>query len=58
MVNSLSKKLLDVLVCPKCRGNLSYKEAKSRLNCKKCKLAYRIENGIPIMLVEEAERLK
>ena len=58
MANELSKKLLDVLACPKCRGNLRYDKAKSRLICKKCRLAYRIEEGIPIMLVEEAEKLK
>ena len=58
MVKELSKKLLDVLVCPKCRGNLHYEAAKSRLVCKKCKLDYRIENGIPIMLIEEAKKLK
>lgn len=58
MALKLSKKLLDVLVCPKCKGNLKYDKAKSRLTCKKCKLAYRIENGIPIMLIEEAEKLK
>ena len=53
----LSKKLLDVLACPKCKGNLDYEKAKQRLLCGKCGLAYRIEEGIPIMLVEEAEKL-
>jgi len=53
----LSKKLLDVLACPKCRGKLVYEKAKNRLVCKKCRLAYRVEDGIPIMLVEEAETL-
>lgn len=54
----LSKKLLNILACPKCKGNLIHEPAKSRLVCKKCRLAYRIEEGIPIMLVEEAEKLK
>jgi len=58
MSEELSKKLLDVLACPKCKGDLRYENAKSRLTCKKCKLAYRVEDGIPIMLVEEAEKLK
>ncbi len=57
MANELSKKLLDILACPKCRGNLMHEKAKSRLTCKKCRLAYRIEEGIPIMLVEEAEKI-
>jgi len=54
----LSKKLLDVLACPKCKGDLDYEKAKQRLACRKCRLAYRIEEGIPIMLVEEAEKIK
>jgi len=57
MAGELSKKLLDVLACPKCKGSLKYEKAKSRLVCKKCRLAYRVEDGIPIMLVEEAERI-
>ena len=58
MAEELSKKLLDVLACPKCKGNLKYEKAKQRLTCKKCRLAYRIEEGIPIMVVEEAEKIK
>jgi len=57
MVEELSKKLLKVLACPKCKGGLKYEKAKQRLTCKKCRLAYRVEQGIPIMLVEEAEKL-
>lgn len=57
MAKELGKKLLDVLACPKCKGKLSYEKAKSRLVCKKCRLAYRVEDNIPIMLVEEADRL-
>ncbi len=58
MPKELPKKLLQVLACPKCKGDLSYEKAKQRLLCNKCRLAYRIEDGIPIMLVEEAEKLK
>ena len=50
--------LLDVLACPKCKGNLKDDRPKSRLICDKCKLAYRVEDGIPIMLIEEAEKVK
>lgn len=57
-MQGLNKKLLDVLACPKCKGDLKYERAKQRLECKKCRLAYRIEEGIPIMLVEEAEKIK
>lgn len=54
----LSKELLEVLACPKCKGSLDYMEKEQKLICNNCKLAYRIEDGIPVMLVEEAERLE
>ena len=58
MGEGLSKKLLDVLACPKCKGGLKYEKAKQKLLCSKCRLAYRIEQGIPLMLVEQAEKIK
>ena len=54
----LSRELLEVLACPKCKGGLDYKKKEEKLVCKKCRLAYRVEEGIPVMLIEEAERLK
>jgi len=56
-MHGLSKELLEVLACPKCKGSLEYKKRKQKLVCSKCRLAYRVENGIPVMLVEEAEKL-
>jgi hypothetical protein len=53
----IDNELLKVLACPKCKGFLKYEKAKQRLLCKKCGLAYRIEEGIPIMLVEKAEKI-
>ena len=52
---ALSKELLDILVCPKCKGPLRYDEGKNRLYCDTNKLAFRIEDDIPILLIEEAE---
>jgi|TARA_B100002003_G_C13747981_1_gene372638 uncharacterized protein YbaR (Trm112 family) len=57
MAKEIPKKLLEVLACPKCKGNLQYKKTLQNLECKKCKLAYHIEDGIPIMLIEEAEKI-
>lgn len=54
----LDKKLLELLACPKCRGKLIYKKTLQKLECKKCKLAYKIESGIPILLKEKAEKTK
>ncbi len=52
----LSPELLRILVCPQCRGDLVYDEARQQLTCNACRLRYRIEDDIPVMLVEEAER--
>jgi len=53
---TLDKKLLDILACPKCKGVLQYKDAKEdeSLSCLKCMLKYKVEGGIPIMLIDEA----
>ncbi len=54
----LSDKLLSILVCPNCKTDLDYNENENRLICGPCNLSYKIENGIPNMLVDEAEKLK
>jgi uncharacterized protein YbaR (Trm112 family) len=53
----LPEKLLEKLVCPKCRGKLEYLADKDRLVCGQCQLAYRIKDNIPVLLVDEAEKL-
>lgn len=55
---ALDRKLLEILACPKCKGPLIYDEERNRLICEACRLAYRIEDDIPIMLIEEAEPLE
>ena len=54
---TVSPQLLAILVCPKCKGELEYKEADSELVCHKCRLKYAIRDGIPIMLIDEATPL-
>lgn len=54
----IKEELLKILVCPKCKGKLYYDKERDALICKKCKLLYRIKDGIPIMIVEKAEVLK
>ena len=51
---SIDKELLDILVCPKCKGELVLEEDESGLICNVCRLKYRIEDEIPIMLIDEA----
>ncbi len=55
---SIDPDLLKILACPKCKGDLEYDEENDRLICRNCKLAYRIEDGIPIMLIDEAEQIE
>ncbi len=67
----LDKELLDILACPKCKSeiieknedgkeekkqiNLEYDEKNQKLICHNCRLNYKIEDDIPIMLIDEAE---
>ncbi|MGE5176663.1 MAG: Trm112 family protein [Hyphomicrobiales bacterium] len=53
----IADELLELLVCPQCRGDLTYDRDADRLVCPACRLAYPIVDGIPVMLVEEAERI-
>ena len=52
----LSRELLELIVCPKCKGRLIYIEKDAKLNCDSCRLIYRIEDDIPILLIDEAEK--
>ena len=55
MSEELDEELLEILACPACKGDILYDKAKQKLICQKCKRRYSIKDGIPIMLVEEAE---
>jgi uncharacterized protein YbaR (Trm112 family) len=52
----LPEKLLEILACPKCKGDLNYDRDNDKLICEKCRLRYRVEDDIPIMLIDEAEK--
>jgi uncharacterized protein len=51
---SLSPRLLEILVCPKCKSELEYRESEQALLCPKCRLRYAVRDDIPIMLIDEA----
>jgi len=53
----MDPKLLEILVCPLCKGPLLYRKAQAELVCKADKLAYPIRDDIPVMLEEEAREL-
>jgi uncharacterized protein YbaR (Trm112 family) len=54
----MDAKLLEILVCPICKGALEYRKSEAELVCPKCKLAFPIRDDIPIMLEEEARTLE
>ena len=53
----LDEKLLEILVCPKCKGELEYRTEQNELACHVCKLRYEVRDDIPIMLIDEAKPL-
>jgi hypothetical protein len=53
----VDKELLDILACPKCKGDLVLMENPESLVCEACKLRYPIRDDIPVMLIDEAEPL-
>ena len=53
----LSEKLLEMLACPKCKGEVTYDRSNDKVTCEPCKLAYPVRDGIPVMLVDEATEL-
>jgi uncharacterized protein YbaR (Trm112 family) len=55
---AIQKDLLDILACPKCKGDIRLNEAEDGLICDSCKLLYHIKDDIPVMLIDEAEKLE
>ena len=53
---AVDKELLDILVCPSCRGEVGYREQEEVIVCTQCGLRYPVRDDIPVMLIEEAER--
>lgn len=53
----MDAKLLDILVCPICKGPLVYRKAEQELVCRPCRLAFPVRDGIPVMLEDEARKL-
>ena len=53
----LAPELLEILVCPKCKGDLEYRQEPEVLVCHACRLVYPVEDEIPIMLIDEARPL-
>ncbi|HDR14728.1 MAG TPA: Trm112 family protein [Desulfobacteraceae bacterium] len=55
---AITKELLDILACPKCKGDIHLNEKGDGLVCERCRLLYEIRDDIPVMLIEEAKSLE
>ena len=55
---AISKELLEILACPKCKGEIHLNDAGDGLICEACRLVYEIRDDIPIMLIDEAKPLE
>jgi uncharacterized protein len=53
----MDSKLIQILVCPVCKGSLVYKKTEMELICKPCRLGYPVKDDIPVMLEDEARKL-
>ncbi|PKO60402.1 MAG: hypothetical protein CVU24_13090 [Betaproteobacteria bacterium HGW-Betaproteobacteria-18] len=54
---ALSPELVAILVCPQCKGTLTLEPAETGFICPACRLRYPVREGIPVMLVDEAEKI-
>jgi uncharacterized protein YbaR (Trm112 family) len=53
----MDPRLLDIIVCPICKGPLLYRKTEQELICRADRLAYAIRDGIPVMLEDAARKL-
>ena len=55
---TIDDKLLEIIACPKCKGDLYLNEDKNGLICEHCRLIYEIREDIPILLIDEAKSIE
>ena len=54
---AVDQQLLDILICPNCKGNVEYRPSEQKIVCVgQCRYAYPVRDDIPIMLIDEAEK--
>jgi len=54
----ISKELVKILCCARCRGELSYSPEKNTLTCRKCERVYRVHDDVPVMIDEDNQKLQ
>ena len=52
----IDAKLLKILACPACKEDVEYDEKNKKLICEGCGLKYPVKDGIPVMIIDEAEK--
>ena len=57
-ISKESLNILDILACPRCKGDIYLNKTEDGLICDQCNLLYEIKEGIPVMLIEEAKNIK
>ena len=55
---AISRELLEILACPKCKGDVVLNQQESGLVCSACRLVYPVRDDIPVMLIDEATKLE
>ncbi|HET6413771.1 MAG TPA: Trm112 family protein [Anaeromyxobacter sp.] len=50
--------LKEILACPRCKGPLEFRDEAAEIRCLSCRLVFRVEEDIPVMLLEEARPLE
>ncbi len=54
---AVDQKLLEILACPNCRGDVEYIEEQDVIECRgECRYRYPVRDDIPVMLIDEAEK--
>ncbi len=51
---AVARELKDILACPRCKGTLEFRDEANEILCPRCRLVFRVEEGIPVMLLDEA----
>jgi uncharacterized protein YbaR (Trm112 family) len=54
-IMTIDEKLLEILVCPKCKQPVVLSAQGDALDCAVCQLHYPVEDGIPVMMIDEAK---
>lgn len=54
---AVAQELREILACPRCKGALEFLDERDEIRCLRCRLAFRVEDEIPVMLLDEAKPL-